>query len=277
RARRLACFLTLACVLGGCHEPTGDSGITGKAAEVTRIETAHHSLVVHTRTSDAGGGDPTLVVLLHGDLPTPPPDYHVRVASEVANRHLGVVAAALLRPGYGDGSGNTSSGPLGRATGDGYTSEVVDSVAGAIRHLQSEHGARCTVVVGHSGGGAIAALVASRHHGLVHQLLVVGCPCDLGAWRVHMGRQRPGVDWDTGESLSPIEVAQDMDPAVAVGVIVGEDDDVAPPAISDSYARELESQGIRATLTRLPGAGHNILTSPRVGELIDAAIAACDR
>ena len=79
---------------------------------------------------------PVLVVVLHGDLlglrTLPPNTYHYVFADEATRRIEDVVAAAVLRPGYRDHSGERSDGEQGLATGDNYTPEVVDAVAGVV-------------------------------------------------------------------------------------------------------------------------------------------------
>jgi hypothetical protein len=96
---------------------------------------------------------PVLIVVLHGDLPAPPPSYHYDFAQAATegfdavkslpqsvrplfgsgpdNRDL--VAAALLRPGYTDLAGDRSEGNMGYGAGDNYTPRVVDDVAAAMR------------------------------------------------------------------------------------------------------------------------------------------------
>src|SRR5215472_17242748 len=56
-----------------------------------------------------------LVVVLHGDLDAA---YHYVVAANAAKQIPGIVAAALVRPGYTDDAGDTSDGRRGNATGD---------------------------------------------------------------------------------------------------------------------------------------------------------------
>lgn len=62
---------------------------------------------------------PLLVVVLHGDAPFNKPDYQYVFARSVASRD-DLVAAAFLRPGYTDPTGDASDGVRGRATGDNY-------------------------------------------------------------------------------------------------------------------------------------------------------------
>jgi pimeloyl-ACP methyl ester carboxylesterase len=267
RVLAMSLFVALACE---ASQKEGDRADV--ASTVLRIKTPTHRLVVHNHRPEPAVRGSVLVILLHGDTAEPPPEYHIEVARGIAARHDHVTAAAILRPGYADGRGNVSSGETGRRTGDNYTPDVVDSIADAIAQVQEQSGARRTLLIGHSGGGAVAALVAARRHGLLDQVIAVGCPCDLSAWQRHMRGERPGVRWERGESLSPIELAGSMDPRVSVLLVVGSNDRVVPPAIGDDYAGALREQGVDASVERIDGAGHNMLTHASVAGLIDREI-----
>src|SRR5882672_349974 len=84
------------------------------------------------------GRHPVLIVVLHGDSPSHPPSYHYAFARSAAEKMDDVVTAALLRPGYTDDKGDHSDGERGLTTGDNYTPEVVDAIAGAIDQLKAQ-------------------------------------------------------------------------------------------------------------------------------------------
>jgi pimeloyl-ACP methyl ester carboxylesterase len=226
---------------------------------------------------------PVLILILHGDIPNPRPDYQYLFAklitlgwpeaperSTALRAPLGndwkdedVVAAGILRPGYADPSGDRSSGDMGRAAGDNYTPAVVDAVASATRQLKERYNARAVVLVGHSGGGAIVANVLGRHPDLVDGALLVACGCDPEAWRSRMRARQPGPLWDeTNPSLLPLSTVRQVRPGTLVRLIVGAEDDVAIPDDSRKYAEALGQRGIDARLTIEPELGHNILVTP---------------
>ena len=231
----------------------------------------------------AGVSDrPVLIVILHGDIPDPRPDYQYLFAKAVTlgwpdlpersaalRVALGewndsdVVAAGLLRPGYADPAGDRSAGDMGGAIADNYTPAVVDAVASATRQLREKYRARQVVLVGHSGGGAIVANVLGRHPDLVDGALLVGCGCDPEAWRSRMRMRQPGPRWDEpNPSLLPLSTAGQVRSGTLVRLVVGAADDVAPPADSRQYAQALRQRGIDARLTIEPGLGHNMLVTP---------------
>ena len=217
---------------------------------------------------------PLLVLVLHGDLPEPSPSYQyefAKVVADTARNTVGtdVVAAGVLRPGYRDPTGDRSSGDMGRAVADNYTPEVVDAVARAARQLAKDQHARATILVGHSGGAAIAANVLGRHPDIARGAVLVACGCDPSAWRARRSAEtsNPIFDGPT-RSILPLEVGSAVAPGTVVRMVVGQEDDVAPPAYSQTYATALRQHGIDVAVDVVPGLGHNILFAPRVLEAL---------
>lgn len=251
--------------------------------ETVWIDVAEGKLKTQVFATDDVSDVPILILVLHGDIPRPRPDYQYLFAKAITigfaadsersaslRSALGeewkgedIVAAGVLRPGYADPSGDRSSGDMGMAYGDNYTSEVVDAVASATRHLKEKYNPRAVILVGHSGGGAIAANLLGRHPGLVDGALLVGCTCDPEAWRSRMREQDSRPFWDEpNPSLMPLSMAKGIRKGTLVRLIVGADDDVAIPEDSRRYADTLRRRGIDARLKIAPGLSHNILITP---------------
>jgi len=226
--------------------------------------------------SEQVSAHPLLILVLHGDIPQPPPAYQYDFARSVTEHVRDVIAAGVLRPGYSDPSGDHSSGVLGNWAGDNYTAEVVDAIAQAVEQLRTESGARAVILVGHSGGAAIAADVIGRHPGLAQGALLVSCPCDVPAWRAYMKDKRPPNQARTWEgpvpSLSPVAFAADVARATRVRLVVGSADEVAPPRFSQEYARALTEHGVDVELKIEPGLQHDILLTPVVLQELERLI-----
>lgn len=222
---------------------------------------------------------PVLVVVLHGDLlgvrNVPPTTYHYVFADEATRKIDDVVVAAVLRPGYRDHSGERSDGNMGMATGDNYTPEVVDAVAGIIEQLKAKFHPSYTVLAGHSGGAAITGDLLGRRPAAVEGALLISCPCDLAAWRKHMMKlQSNNPIWSQPiHALSPQELATDVSPAAHVSVLVGAQDDVAPPSLSTNYAETLKKRVSDVTLTVAPESGHELLLEPIAYESLAKLVA----
>ena len=275
--RKLASVLAMFAVVTACTPDAGSQ--TGGETLWLKVEQGRLKAQIFARENVSDR--PILVVILHGDIPNPRPDYQYLVAKAITlgwpdvpersaalRTALGkdwkdddVVAAGILRPGYSDPAGDRSSGDMGRAVADNYTPEVVDAITSATRQLREIYNARAVVFVGHSGGGAIVANILGRHPDLAEGALLVGCGCDPEAWRSRMRGQLP-IGNQPNPSLLPLSLVGQVRPETRVHLIVGAEDDVAIPEDSRRYAEALQQHGVDARLTIEPGLGHNILVTP---------------
>jgi pimeloyl-ACP methyl ester carboxylesterase len=263
-SRRQVPWLVCTVLLAACRGPAADP-IVGRGGEARWLEAPGGRLKAEIYATTPVSARPSLVVVLHGDLFAPPPGYQYAFAQaltqgfdapimpDAVRARLGepphvadVVAAGILRPGYTDNAGDRSDGERGQARGDNFTADVTDAVAHAVRSLKADVMARRVVLVGHSGGGTIAAIVLGRHPDLADAALLVACGC--GATR----------------SLQPLDHAAGVRSGVVVRLLVGDQDEVTPPDQSHRYAAALQKRGVDARVTVLPGLGHNIMFMPAV-------------
>lgn len=210
---------------------------------------------------------PVLVIVLHGDSPFHPPSYQYVFGRKAATQLDNVVVAAVLRPGYSDDTGDTSDGTRGYTTGDNYTPQVVDAIAGAATQLKEKYGASHVILVGHSGGAAIAADVMGRTPDVADGALLVSCPCNVSVFRKHMGEKQMDPLWLAPvSSISPIDLVSHISPGAHVRMVVGAKDAVATPELTEEYAQALRARRIDVTVMELPGMEHDILLEPPVFE-----------
>ena len=205
-------------------------------------------LVAATFGAETAGAMPTLVVVVHGDISNGgAATYHVEFAKALARQ--GVVAVALIRPGYADAAGRVSEGfTLGRQ--DNYTPANVAAIAGAIDALRKHYRARRVVYVGHSGGAAIGGMLIGRRPGLIDAAVLVSCPCDIARWQHEHGR----APWT--RSLSPDFFIARVPTTTEVVVITGTADDNTFPAQAEDYVARLARRGLPARFVAVAGAGH---------------------
>lgn len=218
---------------------------------------------------------PVLVVVLHGDSPFHNPSYQYLFASRAAKQVDDVVVAAILRPGYADDTNERSQGERGLTTGDNYTSQNVDAIAEAIDQLKTRFHPAETLLVGHSGGAAITGDILGRHPSEVDAALLVSCPCVLDKWRQHMLTLQKNAIWQQPvSSLSPLDLARKVPKSTKVWLVVGSNDDVAPPELTQEYAKALREHGNEAQVTVTPALPHDILLEPvtmeKLKELVEA-------
>jgi pimeloyl-ACP methyl ester carboxylesterase len=213
-----------------------------------------------------GAAEPrALLVWLHGDVSDGGPgNYHFAIARRAAEAlgADGVLSVALVRPGYDDGNGESSSVALlesGRA--DHYTKANVGEVGAAIERLRAHFKPARVIVVGHSGGAATTAVLLGMKPGLIDAALLVACPCDLVAWRE--GR-RP---WNRSEN--PLRWADRVAAATRVVALTGERDDNTAPDLARRYVAALQARQVDAAWRVLPNETHNgAFRSPAVLEAV---------
>lgn len=269
---RGALFAAL-CAVAVSAPATADPAAPDPAGVTEWTTTPAGRLKAQTFVSPQAGDHPVLVVVLHGDAPFARPSYQYAFARRAAQAG-DVVAAAILRPGYTDPSGDTSSGERGLTTGDNYTRDRIDMIAGAIGELQRRHGARAVVLVGHSGGAAISADLLAVHPELAGAALLVSCPCDVPAWRAHMKSVQKAAIWDRPvSSLSPQDLASKVPKDDRVRMMVGAADAVAPPSLTRAYAAALSGRGVDVAVVELPGKDHEIFLEPAVQDELRALVA----
>lgn len=241
---------------------------TAARAGIARIEwlgaPGQHVKAELFASTDAGA-TPILVIVLHGDAPAAKTTYQYDFAAKAAAQLHKVIFAALLRPGYTDGDGETSDGKHGDATGDNYTPEVLDQLNAAVGQLKSELRPSGVVLLGHSGGAALSADLIARDPGLADAALLLSCPCDVPAWRQHMKTLYPSPLWDQPvPSVSPMDVVDNISQKTRIWLMVGEKDNVAPPVFTQRYAAALKKHGIDTDVAVLPGRDHEILVDDAV-------------
>lgn len=179
-----------------------------------------------------------MLVYVHGDAPfnNPVEQYYIaRDISAVKN----YISVAILRPGYEDNCGSISEGIRGRTMGDNYTKEVIESTAKIVAELNAEHKPNKLVLMGHSGGGALSTLLLSTYPGLFDEAFIFSCPCNLPVWRKGMYDAQGDPRWlEKMSGLSPLDHVKDLDPQVPITFVVGANDDITPPSLTQEFVSE---------------------------------------
>jgi pimeloyl-ACP methyl ester carboxylesterase len=217
-----------------------------------------------------GPEDPeTIIVWLHGDVSSGgPANYHYSQASMAASEFKAdrVLSIALVRPGYPDGNGQTSTVNFfhgGRV--DHYTKENLTQVATAIERLRAHFKPRRVIAVGHSGGAASIAVLLGLRPSLIDGAVLVACPCDLVAWR--QGRR----SWNRSED--PSVWLDKVSNSAKVIALTGESDDNTQPELARAYTEKLSARGVSASFKSIPDATHNSsFRSPEVFQAVKSLL-----
>lgn len=197
----------------------------------------------------------TLTVYIEGDgfawvtdtLPSTDPTPRMPLALRLALSQPAGNAAYLARPCQYVDAERTGC-PQRYWTEQRFAPEVVTAANQAIDVLKVRFGARRLTLVGYSGGGAVAALVAARRNDVV-QLVTVAGNLDHRAWTAYQ-RIRP-----LAGSLNAADVASQLDTLPQIH-FVGAKDRIIPPDLARRWPREFIGENA-ANLRIMPGYDHS--------------------
>ncbi|MFA5903817.1 MAG: alpha/beta hydrolase [Desulfobacula sp.] len=206
----------------------------------------------------------TLIVYIHGNAST---GGHVTSHFKLAEKNAAdfaadrVLAVALVRPGYPDDTGAYSSGSdNGRA--DNWQRPTVLEIGAVIEKLKNQFKPETTIIVGHSGGAAIAAVLLGMQPDLADAAILIGCPCDMAEWRNGRGR----TPW---KSEDPLKWVNQVKQTVRIVALTGSGDDTTAPGLSKTYIEQLQQRGIKAEFRLVPDAGHiDVLKSQAITDAL---------
>ncbi len=229
-ARR--CLLTLAaffCLLTGCGDGAADFRRTAAAGfEAPRVEGGAVPFVAMARW----GGGRMLTVYVEGDgrawsLGAPPenPTPRIAVGLDLALADRGAPVLYLGRPCQFMAF-RAEACPSKLWAGARFGAVVIAAMDAAVVEAERRSGARTLVLVGFSGGAAVAALLALRHPETALLVTVAGV-VDHAAWtRLH------GVA-PLADSLNP---ADRLDALARIPQVhlVGTADDIVPAALAEA-------------------------------------------
>lgn len=193
-----------------------------------------------------------LVIYLHGDYGVGGSSYMRHFATPFLQPKR--IHIAMIRPGYFDDEGHFSTGNdlgiipkevAGRL--DSYTPENIQIIGQAIRNLKNHYKPKRLLLIGHSGGAAIASLILNAFPHLADGALLINCPCDIQYWR-------PG--WV--KSLSPIDHIQHIPAKTIIHSLAGASDDNVWPELSKRYTEALLKKNISAKFYLGIGMQHNL-------------------
>jgi len=199
-----------------------------------------------------GSGQQNLVVLLHGD--GGPRDVYAAYGKRLAQSRRDTTVVLLTRPAF--------TGPTGKSPGrnpdkDHYTSGNNALLGQSLTALRNDRNPERMIVVGHSGGAAMAAVATARFPGAADVVILAACPCDVPNWRRHRRAQRgqSGTSWQ--DSQSPHNFARSISPATKVIAITGAQDDNTLPKFARTYVGRAQGAGADITYYEPKGVTHS--------------------
>lgn len=197
----------------------------------------------------------TLTIYMEGDglawisshTPSADPTPRDPIGLKLALAHPGGAAVYLARPCQYLGGEQAAACGQTYWTGKRFASEVVAATSAAVDALKGRFGARRIQLVGYSGGGAVAALVAAQRTD-VSLLVTVAGNLDHQAWTDHF-RVTP-----LNGSLNPADFAGPLAKTPQLHW-VGAADQVVPPLVARSFASRFAAED-RPNVQILKGYDH---------------------
>lgn len=129
-----------------------------------------------------------------------------------------------------------------------YAPEVVAAMSGAIDTVKQTMQAEQIMLVGYSGGGTIAALLAAKRQD-VTGLITVAANLDVAAWTAHHQVSPMPHSWN------PVDFAEGL-AKIPQFHLVGEQDQQVPAAIVQTYVRHLPDP-VAVMVQRVPDFDHD--------------------
>ena len=165
--------------------------------------------------------------------PDPTPDYALAMALMALDPGPAIY---LGRPCYFGMTDSPACEPR-LWTSARYSEEVVASMAGVIRRYQNELQISHLVLIGYSGGGALATLLTAELGGDIVLVTIAG-NLDTDAWTSSRGYL------PLSESLNPVDSVAALAETQQLHLIGGRDE-VVPPAVTRSFTRHLGDKSTR--------------------------------
>jgi len=141
-----------------------------------------------------------------------------------------------------------------------YSESVINSMSRAITALKLRYGAQHVRLVGFSGGGTVASIIAASRHD-VDLLVTVAGNLDHKRW-TDFNQIDPLIG-----SLNPVDYSKALE-AVPQIHLIGERDDVVPGSVLTSYLSRLKSlDNVQSYI--LVGADHTCCWSLALASILD--------
>ncbi|AFL76329.1 alpha/beta fold hydrolase [Thiocystis violascens] len=244
RARALPFVLGLICVLQGCATPSWnpravEAFAAGHGMERIEVTGTRFRHAIHARGNPIDAS--RIHVYLEGD--GRPWETRDRIAADPTPRNP--VALRLMardprpaihvgRPCYHGFSTASGCSPWFWTQGR-YGTEVTASMAAAIERLLPRQANRRITLIGYSGGGVLAMLMAERLAG-VDRVISIAANLDIDAWTDHHGYSRLGGSLNPA-SRRPLDARIDQ-----IHLVGGRDGQVPQSSLGAFLARNPQAR-----------------------------------
>jgi pimeloyl-ACP methyl ester carboxylesterase len=256
-ARRSAAFFILGYLLSGCAtrpwlSPDERADYITREGGLKRSKEMVGDFLLTRYVSANPANNPVLTVYIEGDgapwlsVKTPPrdPTPWRPVALELANQDLRYPVAYIARPCQYLTAAELASCDYRYWTQARFSVAAVSAINAAISQSKVASGAERLRLIGYSGGGVIASLVAAQRDD-VDSLITIASPLDIDAWAA-IQKISPLRD-----SLNPMDFLPALS-RIRQAHLIGENDVVVPPG----YIKAVQNSFPSARFIVVPGYKH---------------------
>jgi len=236
----LCALLLVGCARGPFEDGRAKALRIGSEAGFSPAKVDAGPFVLYSYTKGRRGASERLVVYIEGDgrawqnryVPAPDPTPGNPIGLELAIRDTAPMVAYIARPcQYTRDLDRRTCRPRFWVT-HRYAEEVLEAMNRAVDHYRTAFGAKEIELIGYSGGGTVAALVAARRTDVV-ALTTIAAPLDHAVWTAHHD-----VSPLEG-SLNPVDYVDKLR-AIPQLHLVGEDDSIVPEKIARAYGAKMK-------------------------------------
>ncbi len=237
--KKIWAFFAICIALSGCATPTSRLDDIAQSHNFKRsvVDTHGFAHLVYTNHFDQaknvlhvyleGDGSPWKYRVVTMPDPTPREPLALRLMAKDT-----AAAAYVGRPCYNGTAEDKGCDPT-MWTSARYSVTVVRSMTAVIKKLIDQHGFNEVKLIGHSGGGALAVLIAPKIKEVTHVVTIAG-NLNTDAWTSHHGYS------PLYTSLNPA-LQSDLPTRIKQWHLVGGRDQVVPPVLVTGYVRAQKS------------------------------------
>jgi predicted esterase len=222
---------------------------------------------------------PILLVFIHGDgIPGGGPSDYLKFQ---ATKYIApdVVPVVMIRPGYYDSYGNSSTGESYAFANHGYPEDsyqphTVDTIAATVNKLKEFYQPHCTILVGHSGGAMMSGVILGKYPKLANGAILASGVGDVHQWAKSHNYGK------YVNSLSPDNFVSQIPKNDFIYIVSGSDDHNTYPEMARNYYEQLKQAGITVHWYPQQGGTHNSVVlsdTTAFDDAIKSAIALCQK
>jgi dienelactone hydrolase len=236
RACAIVALFLIATSLSGCADRVLTATRIAQQGGLTQriVEAGPFRLLTYERLDERAGDGAPLIAYIEGDGrawitrirqssdPTPIDPVALRLAEQDPAPNVLYIARPCQFPSV-TGQQDCEARYWGAAR---YSATVVEAIATVIADVARRTNSRAIELIGYSGGGVLATLIAARHPAM--RVITVGANLDLAFWS-----ELQAVSPLT-QSLDPADEVEQLN-AVPQIVMAGGRDDIVPAAVAQHY------------------------------------------